>query len=388
MRRLSKKIKSGSVNKGFSDFKAMTPQASSLIPKIRAAFKDSEGISEKDRRILEIIIASYEKNKIGERPDKEDFVLSGHEIAEFNSLNASDICRYLCYRYAYNKYPQLYITDDYPPCLQIEPSSVCNFRCKMCFQSDESFSKKDSGHMGYMELGLYKDIIDQVEGKLEAVSLASRGEPLLNKDIIKMIKYSADKFLGFKINTNASLLGERMSRELLENMNTGTIVFSLETTDADMYEKTRIRGKFDRIVKNIAMFKDIKEKYHCGSKVITRVSGVNIDSVSSMEDMRSFWFQYVDQVGFTNCMPWVNFYENETNALTAPCSDLWRRMFIWYDGTVNPCDNDYKTTLSVGNVRDSSVSAVWRSKRYEELRRRHLALQRGALSPCRQCTFV
>ena len=79
----------------------------------------------------------------------------------------------------------------------------------MCYQIDKSFSNKSSGFMGYMEFDLYKNIIDQIEGKVEAVTLASRGEPLLNKNFTKMIEYSSGKFLGFKINTNASLLTEK-----------------------------------------------------------------------------------------------------------------------------------------------------------------------------------
>ena len=45
--------------------------------------------------------------------------------------------------------------------------------------------------------------------KCEFVTLASRGEPLVSKDFDTMIKYTSDKFLNVKINTNASLLTEK-----------------------------------------------------------------------------------------------------------------------------------------------------------------------------------
>ena len=94
-----------------------------------------------------------------------------------------DIFRYLVYRYKYNLYPELKIVDDYPPCVQIEPVSVCNFRCVFCYQSDDTFNKKKFGHMGRMDLGLFKETIDGLEGNVEAITLASRGEPLLHKNI-------------------------------------------------------------------------------------------------------------------------------------------------------------------------------------------------------------
>ena len=62
--------------------------------------------------------------------------------------------------------------------------------------------------MGTMNLNLFKKIIDEIEGKVQFVTLASRGEPLVSKQINEMLKYTSGKFLNLKINTNASLLNE------------------------------------------------------------------------------------------------------------------------------------------------------------------------------------
>ena len=74
----------------------------------------------------------------------------------------------------------------------------------MCYQADKSFSNKSEGFMSNMSLDLYKKIIDQVEGKIESITLASRGEPTLNKEFVNMLNYSRNKFLALKMNTNAS----------------------------------------------------------------------------------------------------------------------------------------------------------------------------------------
>ena len=50
-----------------------------------------------------------------------------------------------------------------------------------------------------MKLELFKDIIDQAENNVEFISIASRGEPLVSKDIDKMLEYTTDKFLNLKI---------------------------------------------------------------------------------------------------------------------------------------------------------------------------------------------
>ena len=66
--------------------------------------------------------------------------------------------------------------------------------------------------------------------------------------------------------------------------------------------------------------------------------------------MQNFWGNLVDQVAFVNYIPWENVYDSKEINVTSPCSDLWRRMFIWWDGKVNPCDVDYKSKLSIEGV--------------------------------------
>ena len=91
------------------------------------------------------------------------------------------------------------IVDNFPPYLQIEPTSICNYRCVFCFETDKTFTNKKNGYMGQMKLDLFKKVIDQAEGNIEFISLASRGEPLACPDIVKMLEYTIGKFLNLKL---------------------------------------------------------------------------------------------------------------------------------------------------------------------------------------------
>jgi radical SAM protein with 4Fe4S-binding SPASM domain len=381
------KIKPITKTKGFQDLKFKKEDNVGIYAYI-AAINKNNSLSANENNLINKVLSSYDKVQAGLELNKDDFVLKGHEINDFKSIKIKDHARYLLYRYKYNKYPELKIVDDYPPCIQIEPSSICNYRCIMCYQVDRSFSNKSSGYMGYMDLDLYKNIIDQIEGKVEAVTLASRGEPTLNKDFVKMLEYSSGKFLGFKINTNASLLSEELSHAILSNIDIGTIVFSIDAADKNIYEKIRVNGVFEKVLKNIARFKEIKEKYYKSSNLVTRVSGVKLNDYQDIDSMEEIWLQYVDQTGFTNYTPWETSYENDTNKISLPCTDLWRRMFVWQDGVVNPCDYDYKSTLSIGKVTESSISNLWKSDEYKSLRSLHLEQKRSMKSPCNQCPMT
>ena len=92
--------------------------------------------------------------------------------------------------------------------------------------------------MGYMDLALFKKIIDQLEGNVEAITLASRGEPTLHKQLPEMLKYMQGKFLALKINTNASLMTDELIHTILSN-DIQTISFSIDAADKELYEKNK-----------------------------------------------------------------------------------------------------------------------------------------------------
>ena len=319
--------------------------------------------------------------------DAVAFKITPNITDEVSKLNDGQIARYIFHRYRYDVFPKEKILDDCPPYLQIEPSSVCNFRCVFCYQTDNTFSQKSHGFMGTMSLDLFKEVIDQIEGKVDFISLASRGEPLVCKDIDTMLEYCVGKFLGFKINTNASLLNEKHCHAILAG-GINTVVFSADAAEEPLYSQLRVYGSLEKVLSNIRLFNTIKKKHYPKSKIISRVSGVKFKDEQGMESMVDLWGELVDQVAFVTYNPWENVYESPVNSVMTPCSDLWRRMFVWYDGKVNPCDTDYKSTLSVGNIKEKSVSQLWRCASYEALRTNHLEKQRSKLNPCQRCVVV
>ena len=276
------------------------------------------------------------------------------------------------------------IVDDYPPCVQIEPTSMCNFRCVMCYQADKTFSGKSNGFMGMMTLDTFKKAIDELEGNVEAITFASRGEPTMNKNFTEMLKYSNEKFLGLKLNTNASLLTEKLAHTLLSS-DLQTIVFSIDSKDKEAYEKIRINGNFEKVVENLERFNHIRNTQYTRSDKVVRISGVKINDQQDIDKMREKWGDVADIVAFTNYSPWESSYDNPINEIKTPCTELWQRMFIWEDGKVNPCDYDYKSILSKWNIKDNSIKSIWNSKMYNDLRFKHLNNMRSQIEPCARC---
>jgi radical SAM protein with 4Fe4S-binding SPASM domain len=234
----------------------------------------------------------------------------------------------------------------------------------------------------------FKKIIDQIESHIEFVTLASRGEPLLAEDFISMIEYTKGKFLNLKINTNASILTEKNVHAILSS-GVQTLIISADAAEEQLYSELRVHGNLKKILRNVEMFNDIREKQYPDAKIITRVSGVMIDpEKQNIDSMINLWSSLVDQVSFVKCSPWKKIYQADPNNISIPCSDLWRRMFVWYDGTINPCDNDYKSTLKIGSIDEKGISELWRSKQYQYLRSQHLNAKRSKLNLCRRCVVI
>ena len=315
------------------------------------------------------------------------FVLQSYVVEEINRLPDDALPRYLFYRYRYETFPQRKILDDFSPCLQVEPTSVCNYRCVFCYQIDDEFTKKSGGHMGMMSLETFKRIVDEAAGRCEAITLASRGEPLICPKIDDMLQYASGKFLALKMNTNAWFLDEAKCHAILQS-DMNTLVFSADAASEPAYSQFRVGGTLDRVLKNVKRFREIQIKHYPKSRTITRVSGVQVPGTPDLDQMEKFWGELVDQVAFVKYNPWENTYEQPINDIGTPCSDLWRRMFVWWDGLVNPCDVDYKSTMAVGKATERSLADLWRSYGYERLRAQHLQKQRSQRSPCNRCTVV
>lgn len=360
-----------------------------ILNRINSIYKEKKGFSTLDNAHLKILEKAIKdlNTKETDQSRKEVFRLSRNVIDELISLSDDQILKYLVYRYRYEIYPMIKKIDDYPPYLQIEPTSICNYRCVFCFETDKSFTDKKNGFMGKMNVGLFKEIINQIVGKVEFISLASRGEPLANQDINEMLNYCRGKFLNLKINTNASLMDEKKIHSILSG-GVKTIVFSADAADKKLYAKLRVNGNLNKVLKNIENFQNIREKQYSNLKIITRVSGVKFSEEQNFDDMIKLWRGLVDQVAFVDYNPWENSYIKPANNIENACSDLWRRMFVWWDGKVNPCDVDYKSYLSVGNIKNNTISKLWVSDTYNDYRRKHLNKQRSQISPCNSCTVI
>ena len=145
-------------------------------------------------------------------------------------------------------------------------------------------------------------------------------------------------------------------------------------------------SNFKDIVNNVDRLYNIRKKYYKDSITEIRVSGVDANKNLNREKFYQFWIKRCDHVtaGFP-LERWDTYNNSPHQDITEPCENLWDRMYVWFDGKVNPCDADYKSYLSYGSLENSNILDIWNSKKIDKLRYDHINKQRLKHNPCDRC---
>jgi MoaA/NifB/PqqE/SkfB family radical SAM enzyme len=137
---------------------------------------------------------------------------------------------------------------DAPPvCLYLETTNRCNLLCETCPRTFETLEPPAD-----MSWELFTRIVDQVPN-IARVVLHGVGEPMLVKDLPRMIRYLKDRDTYVLFNTNGTLLQVRRFQELIDT-GLDELRVSLDAADRVSYAKVRGKDFFDRIVRDVGKF--------------------------------------------------------------------------------------------------------------------------------------
>jgi MoaA/NifB/PqqE/SkfB family radical SAM enzyme len=132
-------------------------------------------------------------------------------------------------------------------CLYLEVTNRCNLLCETCPRTFEALEPPQD-----MSWELFTRIVDQLPNVARVV-LHGVGEPMLVKDLPRMIRYLKDRGTYVLFNTNGTLLAPRKRQELIDT-GLDELRVSLDAAEAESFLKVRGKDMFDRIVRNITEF--------------------------------------------------------------------------------------------------------------------------------------
>lgn len=289
-----------------------------------------------------------------------------------------------------------------PLALTIEPTTACNLRCPECPSGLRSFTRPT----GRIAQPLFKQIIDELQRELFCLLFYFQGEPYLNPDFLEMVSYAAHKNIYTMTSTNGHFLDEENARKTIES-GLDRLIISLDGTTQEVYEQYRKEGSLEKVLEGsrnmvrlkkemnsrtphlIFQFLVVKPNEHQIPEVYRLAKEIGIDEV------RLKTAQIYDYQGGNPLIPVQEKYSRYRrkpdgtyeykSRLRDQCWKLWHAAVISWDGQIAPCCFDKDLAHSMGSLRETSFSAIWKGAPYRSFREKILR-GRAQIEICRNCT--
>ncbi len=144
-----------------------------------------------------------------------------------------------------------------PSYIQIEPVGQCNLRCQMCpiqFRTDGP----PNGPPAFMAFSDFTKVVDQFDTMTE-LHLQGLGEPMMHPRFFDMVAYATAKGIKVTTNSNLTLLNARRAERCVTS-GLHTLHVSIDGATVEMYERIRVRAHFDRVIRNLQLLLDTRQR--------------------------------------------------------------------------------------------------------------------------------
>jgi MoaA/NifB/PqqE/SkfB family radical SAM enzyme len=146
--------------------------------------------------------------------------------------------------------------EQHPICVYLETTNRCNLLCTTCPRTYEELEPPAD-----MSWDLFRRIVDQLP-RIERAVLHGIGEPMLVKNLPRMVRYLKDRGTYVLFNTNGTVLNEKNGRALID-AGLDELRVSLDAANAQSYQAIRGKNYFNRILKNVRAFRALQERLGC-----------------------------------------------------------------------------------------------------------------------------
>ena len=253
-----------------------------------------------------------------------------------------------------------------------------------------------------MDFSLFKKIIDEIKDHAFMVVLWNQGEPFLNKDFLKMIKYASENGLFTLTSSNLNIMP---NAEDLINSGLDSLIVSLDGTIQDTYNKYRINGELAKVIENTKkivkarkilkkknplirwQFLVMKHNEHEIDKIKQLAKELEVDSL----ELKTVQIYSKDDIqNFLPQNPKYRRYKIKNEdfelkfGIKNRCRRIWTNAVINWDGEVAICCFDKDIEHRIGNIKDSTLSEIWKNEKIRKIRNQILT-DRKSIPICRNC---
>lgn len=295
-------------------------------------------------------------------------------------VKRGNVARHLKDRLYFRLFPKFKIVPPFPTHLEVEAASACQMRCPMCYTT-----YMDNNLKGVMKWDLFTRIIDEAALRgVYSIKLSWRGEALLNKNIVRMVRYAKEKGIpDVAFLSNGERLTPELSDELID-AGLDWISFSFDGFK-ETYDVIRAPAIFEETVERIRVLRqkrDAKGK----QKPLIRVQSIYSAIKHNPEGFKTIWDNVADSCNFIADQI-RSFEEGKINHNPFyQCPTPWQRMAIAHNGKVHQCITDYAGMNVLGDVNKKSLYGIWHDRPFRNLRRSFNRFRYLENAACRICS--
>lgn len=180
-----------------------------------------------------------------------------------------------------------------PTSIIISITPNCPLRCRQC-----DIWKSPSSKTISLKEGIY--IVDKLQKWLDTYCLyITGGEPFLNQDLTKIIKYAENNKITTNVNTNGVLINQKLSSSIIDSK-LSNITFSLDGANPTTHDYLRgVKGTFKKTLQAIRSLSSSNNHPHIyiNSIIMKKNQEELIDLIKIAETEK------VDGITFQNLLP-------------------------------------------------------------------------------------
>jgi MoaA/NifB/PqqE/SkfB family radical SAM enzyme len=327
-------------------------------------------------------------------------------------------------RYSYNKANGLFYrlqkgnTVNYPSNLMFEVTNHCNLHCITCPREYHYGEEMD---LGYMDIELLKNIMDQAYPYIDSVGLTGLGEPLLYRHLTEALQYikSTNKGIITSLSTNASLPNIEKKIEQIKDY-VDTLQISIDGT-GDVYNAVRRNGNYDKFLENVKSIVQtidrkktdvilnavvVKENYHQMKDLIKLTNDLKLEQINfthfNLASATNIDADYYDLFYSEDFKSELNAALNEANKYSGvkvtfwdyksknefqKCPFPWGHYYISWDGYLVPCcAKPFPKIKHFGNLNTTKLFDCLNSFSFREFR--NMWYKNTTPAFCKKCHFT
>ena len=293
----------------------------------------------------------------------------------------------------------------HPWAMHIELTNKCTFKCKFCPQSIDNYFERIGGQSS-MTFDQFRKICEDIieVGQLKVLRLYMSGEPLLHKDLCKMIALAKKLNVAkrIEVTSNASALTAAKAASIIDS-GLDYLRISIYAIDPDKHlalTQSKINPEVMR--NNVGRFFEMRQKL--GRKTpFLYVKMINPMDPKEVKAFVEAYREICDEVAIEEPMNWDNrstydFLENvygdrinRESLYKYPkevCPFPFYTLVIHASGDVSVCCVDWEKKTVVGNIFAQSLKEIWNSSELRTFQRMHIERRRQENEACRSCTFL